>query len=665
MSERIDIFCSWSGNQSKALAIEFKRRVETLWEPKLNFWISEEAITPGSISMEVLISQLNSARYGIAFITPENMDSKWIYFESGAISTKLGDKFLCPYLFGVTTEEINKTPLGNFQSLNGDRLGTFKLVQKLNQLADHPMVAKNLELIFGDIWNDLEVKYQNIQAKFSFLKETVERRNDFFKILSRLSDKLQTENNYIKDIVLNYMDDVNRTINDGVDTRIAEFLLPHTFYPFFLSDLLRRMPHTLTKAISIVDLDEEFWPEKTGNLILRYTNPKSIRVFAFKDNRQLTLHSSMLEEHAKSYNVYIISNYNLSIIFKPRPYDFCIIGDVSTSSLLARYDDEGTQYKRIKYSSDSESISFHNDLMSHVTDQSIKLESHDRLSDDFAKMVFQEMSPIVNKPVEMSSYISIHDYDTNEEKHAYYLEMMGKMIDIFNDKRNIHHRSKVLEIGAGTGIFTQRILAHKDIDYTGIEIDWACYHILLQKLKKISTKNGDTKDSNLKLNDFFKIESLNSTAECYNKDARTFDPPGKFNFIFSSFADHHIKIQDKAKYFKNIKRNLTSNGLFIVGDEFLPVYNENDPASRVNALKIYHSHIIEETLKVHGESANEFVKLESDALESGIQGLGDFKVSCKVYESHLQESGLEIVERILIGPQNIADKGGIYVYVIK
>ncbi|MFM6405190.1 MAG: class I SAM-dependent methyltransferase, partial [Microcystis sp.] len=143
-----------------------------------------------------------------------------------------------------------------------------------------------------------------------------------------------------------------------------------------------------------------------------------------------------------------------------------------------------------------------------------------------------------------------------------------------------------------------------------------------------------------------------------NKDSRTYNPEGEFDYIFSSFADHHIKTADKAKYFDNIKQNLKPNGLMIVGDEFLRKHDPNDRDDRDSALKDYHSHIID-IAKGQGEMI--LAELERQALQSGLEEKGDFKVSCEQYEKLLKQAKFKF-KKEKIGPENIDNIGGVYVY---
>jgi spermidine synthase len=237
---------------------------------------------------------------------------------------------------------------------------------------------------------------------------------------------------------------------------------------------------------------------------------------------------------------------------------------------------------------------------------------------------------------EMSVYIDVVEYDQHEEKHAYYIDMMAEMTRILCEHRGDDTKfCRVLELGAGTGIFTKRLAKIPNVEVVAVEIDLQCFHILKGNLKN-----------------FPSVELVNGDS-CTYQDSKT-----QFNYIFSSFSDHHIKPADKQEYLQNIKRNLAPDGLLIVGDEFLAAHEPNNRDAWEAVLKAYHNHIIEIALE-QGEEI--LASLEQDALKSGLAQNGDFKVSCSQYNDFLSAAGFAFTHK-KIGPLNRDDVGGVYVY---
>ncbi|ARV57321.1 hypothetical protein BZZ01_00600 [Nostocales cyanobacterium HT-58-2] len=236
---------------------------------------------------------------------------------------------------------------------------------------------------------------------------------------------------------------------------------------------------------------------------------------------------------------------------------------------------------------------------------------------------------------EMSNYIDIEEYDKNEEKHAYYIDMMAEMSHILCKHRGDDAKPcRVLELGAGTGIFTKRLAKIPNVQVVAVEIDVECFQRLKYKMRN------------------------HPSVELVRGDSCSYYQETKFDYIVSSFADHHIKTEDKQRYLQNVQQNLQPDGLFIVGDEFLPPHNASNHKAWEAALNAYHNHIIAIAVE-QGEEI--LANLERDALKSGLEKTGDFKVSCSQYEEYLTSAAFTF-ERKKIGPLDRDDVGGVYVY---
>lgn len=441
-----------------------------------------------------------------------------------------------------------------------------------------------------------------------------------------------------------------------------KYFVPATQYPHYLISIQRELKARV-KAVALVDQEEYFWQQKAGREIMYTAHKESARVFVFTNPTKFEQNFETLVKYASAYHVYAMSFEMLSREFETYARDFSII-EVSGDKVLAEYDDT-TPLKTIRFSADPVEITTYEEVLDRIIRSAVQIPMHwSKDPDQLREQVFasSKLSPFRFQPIEMSGYIIIDDYDEHEEKHAYYQEMMRRMIDIFSEHRSTDTDiRRVLELGAGTGIFTRRLAALPELECVAVEIDWVCFNKLKHNLAHYHPK-----------------------VLIYNKDSRTYNPNGQFDYIFSSFADHHIKNEDKTMYFENIKRNLSPGGKLIVGDEFLPPYDPNSRDAWRAALETYHNHIIElaqrqaseELAKLDNETSHlskeqieelarsylELVKLERDALHSGLEQKGDFKISCEQYEAHLRSSGFEFSKE-KIGPKDRDDVGGVYVYV--
>jgi predicted O-methyltransferase YrrM len=250
---------------------------------------------------------------------------------------------------------------------------------------------------------------------------------------------------------------------------------------------------------------------------------------------------------------------------------------------------------------------------------------------------------------EMSAYIPPSVYHTYEPLHPYYQGMMDRMVAVF--KLRLHGTGgemNLLELGAGTGIFTRKLAEEfPEARLTAVEVDGKCFEHLAQTLR-----------------DFKNVE-------CVRGDSVTYvSRKAKFDGVFSSFSDHHIRPARRSAYFENVRDNLLKKGgAFIVGDEFLRKHRPDDYRDWRAALQAYHHHIIEVS-EMAGPDGPFVADLERLSLASGLKRRGDFKMSRQIYEELLKEAGFKY-HCELIGPvdqpkaRDGGDVGGIYVYTIQ
>lgn len=86
--------------------------------------------------------------------------------------------------------------------------------------------------------------------------------------------------------------------------------------------------------------------------------------------------------------------------------------------------------------------------------------------------------------------------------------------------------------------------------------------------------------------------------------------------FFSQGFHHHLAKGDVASHLQSVRRNLTSNGVYVLGDEFLPQY-EDERERKVRAV-IWYAHIIDHAAKNgHDLLAREEAKTLIDDLNEG------------------------------------------------
>ncbi len=167
------VFLSWSGEVSKAVALELRewlRDVIQTIEP----WMSSEDIRKGSRWSPALAKELAESRAGIFCLTPDNLGEPWLNFEAGAVSNTAWTAYVCTYLFGVTSSDITG-PLTQFQSTAAaSKQDNLKLLATINSAQQEgALEQKRLDKAFNTYWPALEQKLSQIsKAK---LTETPKR----------------------------------------------------------------------------------------------------------------------------------------------------------------------------------------------------------------------------------------------------------------------------------------------------------------------------------------------------------------------------------------------------------------------------------------------------------------------------------------------------------
>ncbi len=644
------VFISWSGERSRAIADILRDWLKDVLRD-IEPFISTQDIYKGEQWLDSITKELDMSDSGIICVTPENLYSSWLLFEAGALSKSLGDKSskVIPFLFEIKKKDI-KGPLSTFQAVEYSEEDVFALIKSLNLQMDNPVKERRLEKDFEAWWPKLNEQINTIEeeheSKTLIYIENIKRKVGNV-LSSREIRSALADNKYFSKVFLDSIDDFSsRIIN--VSSATPEIKLPYILYPCRLIGLLMEYKVTV-KALALIDVEEKFWRDKAGLEILRNTDKNSTRIFVFHNRKQMMETIPTLYQHSEKYNVGAISYDNLVREWPDYAYDFSIIGDIGTR-LLARYDVPQTESleTNIRFTTNKTEISGHEDIINSIIQKAYVIDRTQdvdkQLEETFQADQFKYTS-LERKTIEMSAYISIPQYDQFEEQHAYYVEMMNRMLEIFEERRaNIKGKHAVLEFGSGTGLFTKRIATKRNTNVTAIEIDWACFSQLEHNLKKICTDASDS--GNIK---------------CYYEDSRVYNPPGTFHFIFSSFADHHIKPYDKMQYFGNIARNLKKNGFAIIGDEFLPTYDRSNVEARRKALKKYHKHIID---IAKNNKQMEMAELEEAALKSGLEEVGDFKLSCEEYEDLLTKAGF-LYEKEKIGPKEDLGVGGVYIYILE
>ncbi len=185
------VFISWSGLQSKFIAetlCEWLEQVLQAVEP----WISTD-IEKGARWNNQIAEKLSESKVAIVCLTKDNLESKWIHFECGAIA-KTVDAYVCTFLFDVNPTSV-KQPLSAFQATTNTRDDIMDMLKSIN-LALEKFGKKSLregalEKIFEANWPRLKEKLDSAPTSSSTLTSSLRTDRELLEETLQLVRSLQ------------------------------------------------------------------------------------------------------------------------------------------------------------------------------------------------------------------------------------------------------------------------------------------------------------------------------------------------------------------------------------------------------------------------------------------------------------------------------------------
>jgi hypothetical protein len=157
------LFLSWSGERSRQMA-ESLRRLFPLIVQDLDVFLSAHDIESGARWARELANSLDQSSFGILCLTPDNLDSKWLYFEAGALTKHSEGRACCLLIGGLESPDV-PLPLSQFQNRRFDKSGVHSLLRDLNGRVEKPLAAGALDKLFEKFWPDLEIDYDEAITK--------------------------------------------------------------------------------------------------------------------------------------------------------------------------------------------------------------------------------------------------------------------------------------------------------------------------------------------------------------------------------------------------------------------------------------------------------------------------------------------------------------------
>lgn len=150
------VFISWSGDRGRVVAEalnDWLPRIIQAVKPFYSPHIEKGAQWGGEID-----EALEGTSFGIVCLTRENLDSRWIHYEAGALA-KTQSARIWTFLLDLRPSDVGQ-PLGRFQATVAEREDVLRLARAINsRLSDvgqEPLSSRLLEDNVAAFWPQLE-----------------------------------------------------------------------------------------------------------------------------------------------------------------------------------------------------------------------------------------------------------------------------------------------------------------------------------------------------------------------------------------------------------------------------------------------------------------------------------------------------------------------------
>lgn len=187
-------------------------------------YVSSEDIDKGARWSTDVAKELEECSFGIICVTRDNLEEPWLMFEAGALSKRMAESLVCPFLLGVKRSDI-KGPLAQFQSAIFDKNDIHKLLTTINNSCqDGAIRSEVLERSFETYWPELEKKLKVIEKAPEEKQgmSAIPQKDDILEELLELSRRIQRSlSNPASILPSDYLDRVVRSAVNNERTPVT------------------------------------------------------------------------------------------------------------------------------------------------------------------------------------------------------------------------------------------------------------------------------------------------------------------------------------------------------------------------------------------------------------------------------------------------------------
>lgn len=148
------VFISWSGSQSKSVALALRD-----WLPQVlqlvDPFVSSEDIDKGAKWNAEISQQLDQSDFGVVCVTRENQHAPWLNFEAGALGKSVERGRVACLLVDLPASDVTG-PLDAYQHTLPTLEDLTKLVKSINNAAPNPVRDAVIYALVPKLWDELE-----------------------------------------------------------------------------------------------------------------------------------------------------------------------------------------------------------------------------------------------------------------------------------------------------------------------------------------------------------------------------------------------------------------------------------------------------------------------------------------------------------------------------
>lgn len=198
-----------------------------------------------------------------------------------------------------------------------------------------------------------------------------------------------------------------------------------------------------------------------------------------------------------------------------------------------------------------------------------------------------------------------------EGNYMFHREIYADVQRLFEERQE-QGRIALLELGCGDAFYTAKALSNCRLDpYVGVDLSELA---LAEAAKNLAALRGEIR------------------LVCANMLEALEKESGKFDIVFTSFALHHLNIDEKRRFFALCRRALKEDGLLVLIDVMREEHED-----RPRYLQSYLRRVAEQWISLSAEDLEE--------LTSHVE-LNDFPEQASTYQAMALEAGFASARRL-------------------